>query len=138
VIGYWRLGARWAAAGAVAAAILAALVLGGWRAGWWFSNRNASLGYQQVQLGASNQDTLRTQITAKLAEVETITVQIAADPPLNSPLKAQRAAVAGIVCSDAAGISGVALPAQQAAWIARNCTAGILSSSSPLYVNGAP
>ena len=53
-------------------------------------------------------------------------------------LKAQRAAIAGIACSDAAQITGIPLPADQAQWVSANCSDGSVSPSSTLYVTGAP
>ena len=50
----------------------------------------------------------------------------------------QRAAVAGIACSDAAQITGVPLPTQQAQWVTANCSDGTVSPGSNLYVAGAP
>lgn len=116
------------------------LTLVGWRAGWWFAAQNATRQYQVTQNGTSNQETLRAQVTARLADVTTITAQIAAakDPAEVAALKAQRAAIAGIACSDAAQITGVPLPAQQAQWAAVNCSDGSVSPSSTLYVTGAP
>ncbi len=126
--------------------LLVAMALGigvtaiGWNAHWWFASRNATRQYQVTQNGVSNQDTLRAQITAKLADVSTITTQITAaqDPAEVSALKAQRAAIAGIACSDAAQVTEVPLPAQQAQWVSANCSAGSVSPGSSLYVSGAP
>lgn len=127
----------------VGLAVLAlALILGlvGWQAGWWFAAHNATRQAEITQNGYSNQTTLRQQVTAKLADVATITTQIAAtkDSGEVAALKAQRAAIAGIACSDAAQITGTPLPADQAAWVASNCSAGSVSPSSSLYVTGAP
>ena len=127
----------------VGLAVLAlALILGlvGWRAGWWFAAQNATRQYQVTQNGTSNQETLRAQVTAKLADVANVTSQIAAtkDSGEVAALKDQRAAIAGIVCSDAAQITGVPLPAGQAAWVKSNCSDGSVSPGSPLYVTGAP
>lgn len=122
----------------VAVGLIVTLVC--WRAGWWFAAQNATRQAQVTQNGYSNQTTLRQQVTSKLADVATITTQIAAknDPAEVSALKAQRAAIAGIVCSDAAQITGVPLPAQQAQWASINCSDGSVSPGSPLYVTGAP
>ena len=127
--------------------IIAILILGGlttlvcWQAGWWFAAHNATRQYEVTQNGVSNQDTLRAQITTQLAGVTSLTTQIAeagSDPAEVSALKAQRAAIAGIACSDAGQVSGVPLPAQQAQWVSTNCSAGSVSPGSPLYVTGAP
>jgi hypothetical protein len=117
------------------------LAFAGWQAGWWFTNHNAARQYQVTQNGVSNQDTLRAQVTAKLADVATITSQIAAagtSPAEVAALKDQRAAIAGIACADAAQITTIPLPAQQARWVTVNCQAGSVSPASPLNVTGAP
>ena len=123
------------------------LALGGgvtlvcWQAGWWFASHNATRQYRVIQNGVSNQDTLRAQITSQLGTVTTITTQIAEagnDSSEVSALKDQRAAVAGIACSDAAQITGVPLPTQQAQWVTANCSDGTVSPGSNLYVAGAP
>ena len=126
---------------------LAVLLVGGiatlvcWQAGWWFASHNATRQYQMIQNGDSNQSTLRAQITTQLGNVATITTQIAAtkgDAPEVSALEDQRMAVAGIACSDAAQVTGVPLPAQQAQWVSINCSGGSVSPSSNLYQVGAP
>lgn len=122
-------------------ALGAILTLVGWQVGWWFTAQNATRQYQVTQNGVSNQDTLRAQITDKLGTVTTITTQIAEagnDQAEVSALKAQRAAIAGIVCSDAAQITGVPLPAQQAQWVVTNCQDGAVSPGSSLYQAGTP
>jgi pyruvate dehydrogenase complex dehydrogenase (E1) component len=141
----YRETGRWF--GPVLVAGLAVLTIGiiltvvGWRVGWWFTAQNATRQYQVIQNGDSNQSTLRAQITSQVANVAMITTQIAAagnDPAEVSALKAQRAAVAGIACSDAAQITGVPLPAGQAQWVSVNCSDGTVSPGSPLYQAGAP
>jgi type V secretory pathway adhesin AidA len=128
-------------AGLAVLAIGLILTVVGWQAHWWFASHDATRQYQLTQNGTSNQDTLRAQITTQLANVATITTQIAAagsDPAEVSALKPQRAAVAGIACSDAAQITGVPIPAQQAQWVTVNCSDGSVSPGSTLYVTGAP
>jgi VCBS repeat-containing protein len=133
--GFWR----WFWIGVGALVLLGILIWGGWQAGWWFSNQNATRQNQQIQNGASNQETLRAQITDKIATVEQITVQIAAASKATAPaLKAQRAAVADLACGDAAQITGVPLRSQQATWVAQNCLNGSVSPQSPLYQSGVP
>lgn len=134
--GFWR----WFGTGVFALIVIGALILGGWQAGWWFSNQNVTRLNRQIQNGAPNQETLRAQITDKIGVVQQITVQI--ENPQNKPmaaaLRAQRASVAGIACADAAQITGVPLRGQQAAWVAANCEDGNVKPTSPLYVTGAP
>ena len=130
---------RWFWVGVSALILVAALILGGWAAGWWFTAQNATRNAELTQNGYSNQTTLRQQVTAQLAAVETITTQIAAnqsDRSLVAALDAQRMSVAGIVCSDAAEISGTPLPAPQAQWVSANCASGTVSPASPIYQAG--
>jgi hypothetical protein len=134
--GFWR----WFGVGVGALVLLGLLILGGWQAGWWFSNQNATRTNQQIQNGVSNQSTLRGQITSKIADVDAITVQIAdpANSPMKSALRAQRMAIAGLACSDATQITGVPLRSQQAQWVTRNCQAGAVRPGSPYYEAGTP
>ena len=126
---------------AVVFVIGVAVTFAGWRVHWWFAAQDATRQYQVTQNGTSNQDTLRAQVTSQLGTVATITTQIAAakgDQSEISALEDQRAAVATIACQDAAQISGVPLPAQQAQWVSINCSDGNVSPRSSLYMIGAP
>lgn len=136
----WRGFWRWSGIGLAALVLLGGLIVGGWQAGWWFTAHNATRQAQAIQNGYSNQSTLRSQVISKLADVTQVTAQIAAtkDPGEVAALKDQRAAIAGIACSDAAQVTGDPLPADQARWVAVNCSDGTVSPSSPLYVTGAP
>lgn len=136
---------RWLPATIVITVVV--VVLGGGLAyaghafGWWLSGQDATHQAENSQAGYANQTTLREQVTAKLADIEQMTTQIAAagsNKGLTTAVKAQRAATAGIVCSDAAQISGVPLPAGQAQWVAVNCQDGTVSPHSTYYVPGAP
>lgn len=126
--------------GLLALSIIAGVIIGGWQAGWWLRNQNTSREAHMIRNGYSNQQTLREQITQQIGNVDTITTQIAGthDPNLISALKAQRAAVAAIVCQDAAEVTGDPLPAQQAKWAAMNCQAGNVRPGSIYYQAGTP
>jgi len=134
--GFWR----WFGVGLFTLLVLAALILGGWAAGWWFTNQNIGREAHAIRNGYSNQQTLREQITAQIANVDTLTTQIAAskDRNLIAALKAQRASIAGIACQDAAGVTGDPLPAQQAQWVTANCAAGVVRPGSRFYQAGTP
>jgi uncharacterized protein HemX len=133
-------GFRWLPVLIVTMAVLAALILGGWRAGWWFSNQNAGREAHQIRNGYSNQQSLREQITQQIGNVQAVTTQIAAstDPGLVTALKAQRMAIAAIVCQDVSEVTGDPLPAQQATWAAANCQAGNVAPGSSSYQIGTP
>lgn len=125
-------------AGLAIIVLAAILTLVGWRIGWWFTAQNNTRQAQLTQNGYSNQTTLRSQVTEKLSEVASMTTQVdAASGQQAADLKAQRMAIANIVCGDAAQITGVPLPADQAAWVKSNCSDGSVSPGSPLFVTGA-
>lgn len=125
-------------AGLAIIVLAAILTLVGWRIGWWFTAQNNTRQAQLTQNGYSNQTTLRSQVTEKLSEVASMTTQAdAASGQQAADLKAQRMAIANIVCGDAAQITGVPLPADQAAWVKSNCSDGSVSPGSPLFVTGA-
>ncbi len=131
---------RWLWIGVGALVVLAVLILTGWQAGWWFSGQNATREAHLIRNGYSNQQTLREQITAQIANADTLTTQIAAthDRNLIAALTAQRASIAGIACQDAAGVTGDPLPAQQAQWVTANCAAGAVRPGSRYYQAGTP
>lgn len=132
--------ARWWWVGAGALAVLIAVITILWQVGWIFTNSDTNRQSHLNRSGYEYQQTLREQITAQIANTATLTTQIAAsaDPNLIAALKAQRMAVAGIACQDAAETTGDPLPAQQAQWVTANCQAGTVRPGSPLYQAGTP
>lgn len=132
---FWRW--LWAGIGALALAGVLTLIF--WQAGWWFRSQNTSREAHLIRNSYANQQTLREQVTAQIGNVATLTSQIAAthDQNLAAALTAQRAAVAAIVCQDAAEVTGDPLPASQATWVSANCEAGNVSPGSPYYQSGS-
>ncbi len=122
-------------AGLLALVLVAAIVLGGWEAGWWFAGQNVNRQSHILRNSYANQQTLRDQITQNIGNVLSISSQIAESPGAAAPLKAQRAAVVSIVCGDAAQVAGDPLNAEQAGFIAANCVAGSISPTSQYNVN---
>jgi hypothetical protein len=111
----------------LAAAIVTGIVLGGWQAGWWFAGQNAARDAHLVRNGYSNQQTLREQITNKIADAQAIGTQItevSGDAAETAALKAQQKALVNIVCQDADQVTGDPLPTDQAAYVADHCSAG--------------
>jgi hypothetical protein len=135
--GFWR----WFWVGVGALTLIGTLIWAGDEFGWWLSAQNATHQAQNTQNGYSNQATLRAQVTTQLATVYSLTTQIAeakGDQSLLTALEPQRMSVAGIVCADAAQVTGTPLPAQQAQWVTANCSGGTVSPNSPLYQQGQP
>jgi hypothetical protein len=137
----WRWFPAWVNALIIVFALIAGLTVAGHYLGWWLSAQDATHQAQNTQNGYANQTTLREQVTSKLADVDTLTTQIAAagtDTSLVTALKSQRMGIAEIVCGDAAQVSGTPLPADQAQWVTANCAAGAVSPASSLYQAGQP
>jgi hypothetical protein len=130
---------RWSGTALGALAVVALVVLGGWRAGWWFAGQNANRQAHIIREGYSNQQTLREQITQQIANVDSIGVQIAqsaGDQAEVSALESQRIAVVNIACGDAAEVTGDPLPSSQARWVRSNCSAGVIRPGSKLDQTG--
>ena len=130
ITNFWR----WLWVGVGALALLAVLILGGWQAGWWFSNHNINRQTQQIQNSDSNQRALVADITSQIATVESITVQMAgASGQQLADLHAQRLGVARVACGDAAQLSASdVLGGGVPQWIKANCLAGTVSPGSSL------
>jgi hypothetical protein len=108
-------------------ALIAAIVLGGWQLGWWFTAQNANRQAHVIRQGYSNQQSLREQITQKIGTVEDIGVQLdqpGLDPTTKAQLAAEEKAVLAIVCQDADEVTGDPFPADQAQFISANCLYG--------------
>lgn len=118
----------------VVIALLAGLVFGGWALGWWFRGENANREAHVIRQGYSNQQTLREEVTRKIGDVQTISVQIAqlgsTDLTTTQPLHAQRKAIVNIVCKDAEQITGDPLPTDQDQFVTANCKLGSISPDS--------
>jgi hypothetical protein len=135
----WRWFPAWVVVTFAVMVLVGGVILVGWQADWWFASHNATRQAEITQNGYSNQTTLRAQVTTNLATVYSLTTQIAeakGDSSLTAALEPQRMSIAGTVCADAEQVTGTPLPAQQAQWVAANCSAGTVSPASPLYVTG--
>ena len=119
----------------VTVVLIAAVTLAGWQIGWWFKNENANREAHLIRNGYSNQQTLREQVTKNIGDVLAIDTQIAqlgtSDPTTKAALSAQRKAIVGMVCQEAEQVSGDPLPSDQSQFVGVNCTAGVISPTSP-------
>lgn len=132
---------RWFWVGVAGLALIGGLIFAGHEFGWWLSAQNATHQAQNTQNGYANQTTIRQEVTRDFTTLTSIGVQVAAakgDASMVTELKTEQSATADKVCAEAAQVSGTPLPAQQAAWVTANCTAGTLSPNSTDYVPGAP
>ena len=121
--------------------VVAAIVVGGWQAGWWFTSQNVNREAHVFQQGYANQSAMRDEINRKLADVNQYTVQIR-----NPAYKAEKVSIeqsrsyaAMLVCGDAAQLNpGTQLPPDETQFIATNCLDGSLSPNSSLNVVTTP
>jgi hypothetical protein len=133
--GFWR----WFWVGVCCLALLGVLIWVGSAFGWWLSSQNATRQYQITQNGTSNQDTLRGQIGKGFQQITAEDVQVAqakaaGNTNLVGQIRVEEAAQAGVLCSDMEQVSGVPLPADQAAWNTLNCVNGTVAPASVYYI----
>ena len=106
-------------------AVLGGVILGGWQAGWWFTNQNVNREAHVIRNSYSNQQTLRDQITKGIGDVTDMDRQITqASGDNKTALTAQRRAIANQVCSEAEQVTGDELPSDQQDWVGTNCVMG--------------
>lgn len=124
VIGFWR----WFWVAVMAAVLLAVLVVGGWQAGWWFSNQNISRQFSQTVHSQQYQQALVDQMGQHLANIRGIAVTrsgIPADSPEQVTLRAQELGELSGFCAEAGRLTSQnpATPALMKI-VHANCSAG--------------
>lgn len=108
-----------------AAAVITAVVLGGWQAGWWFTQKNAERDAHVRRSTYGYQQTLRDNILKGISDVSDMDRQIAqAKGDDVTTLTAQRKAMANQVCGQAEQVTGDPLPSDQQSWVQSNCVMG--------------
>lgn len=109
-------------------ALIVAVVLGGWSAGWWFNGKNISIEAHQVRTGYEAQKTYRDQIQVDMTTVANIGVQIAtpANAGMKDALTAQRQAVVNEVCQLATNLTNSDVNPSESQFITTNCPEGTL------------
>lgn len=116
----------------LAVAVIGAVVLGGWAAGWWFKTENTQRNDQMYDQSYGRQQALKSNVTKNIALVYEITAQIdTSGPDMTAALTAQRKATVGMVCADAAKVNErTPLDRDQAKFVDDNCTAGVVDPQS--------
>lgn len=88
---------------------IAVVVVGGWRANWWFKEQNVERQAHIYRKSYANQERLREDAAEKIADVRAIEVQVAelggGEPAVAKPLEAQAEAIAEIACRDIAQVT---------------------------------
>ena len=122
-------------------ALLVALVLGGWQAGWWFKTQNTNRDATLRQQGVGNQSAMVSEIPRKIADVGRYTLQIEnpAYKDMASSIKQSRSYAAQLVCGDAAQLNSLTeLAHADQTWVLTNCVGGELSATSTYAVTSQP
>jgi len=126
-----RTARHWIVTGVIALALIAAVTVGGWQAGWWFKAHDATRQTQVTMDGLGYQTAETDDLNAQIANVvDTTTSMIGTSGAEYTALHAQRLGDARLACADASQIT--AIPADEAGWVTANCTAGTLNPASPL------
>lgn len=134
-VAFWK----WFWVGVAGLVLIGVLIWVGSAFGWWLSGQNATRQYQITQNGTSNQDTLRTNIDSGFQRITAEDVQVAqardtGNTSLVGQIRVEEASQAGVLCSDMEQVTGVPLPAGQAAWNSLNCVNGTVAPRSVYYI----
>lgn len=93
----------------LAVVLIAAVVVGGWRAGWWFKEQNVERQAHIYRKSYANQERLREDALEKVAAVRSIEVKVGELGPGEAgsaqELQAQASAIGSIACRDIAQVS---------------------------------
>jgi len=112
-------------------ALLAAIVLGGWQAGWWFKAQNVQRQAHINRTSYEAQKTYRDKIVSDQTVIATIDNQIVdstTTPEQKVALRAQRQAVVNEVCQVATNLTASDLSTVIVTFVNSNCPEGTLAS----------
>lgn len=62
--------------GLITLVMVAALVIGGWKAHWWFAQHNADNQAKVIQHGYANQSSLRDEITQDITKIDELNQEV--------------------------------------------------------------
>lgn len=106
-----------AAAALLALIVLAGVILGGWQAGWWFTQQNVNRRAHVYRSSFEAQQTLRDEITKKIANYQEVHIL--------SPGSAWEHGILNIICADADKVTTDPLPLDQQQFVQDNCQYGV-------------
>lgn len=109
-----------------------------WQLGFWFKEQGTNRNDQIYSQSYGAQEGLKESVSKNIALVLTESTQLDNVEPgsqSETDLKAQRIATLGMVCATAVKINpAVPLAAEQASFVATNCTMGVVSPTSAYRV----
>lgn len=116
-----------------ALAVVAAVVVGGWNAGWWFTTQNTNRYDRTVQQGYANQSALSAQVTAEFSYIAKEQADEQQTPGNKSFDQPQIITQAGQICQQLPQFApGYTIDPQWRSWEHANCADGALSTTSAL------
>ena len=108
ITGFWR----WFWVGLLGLALLLALILGGWRLGWWFTEQNVNRQAHVTQEGYANQQGQLAALDNDLTTITGIDVQLRTSPAAAEETRPRPSATASTSQPEASASSApVASPA---------------------------
>lgn len=114
--------------------VIAAIVIGGWQANWWFTQQNINRTTTAIEHGQGYQTSKTDDLNQQIGNVLNTTVSmLGTSGSERAGLHAQRLGDARLACADVSQI--VHVPADQAGWVKTNCLDGTLNPASPLLKN---
>lgn len=119
-----------AAAGVI---VIAAIVIGGWQAHWWFAQANVNRTDKVTQQGYANQSALQAMVSNEFSDITSEQAderQTPANKPFDQP---QIISTAGKICFQLPQFApGYSTDPQWRSWEHANCADGALSATSAL------
>ncbi len=112
-------------------ALIAAITVAGWQAGWWFKAQNVQKQAHINRTSYEAQKTYRDKIVSDQTVIATIDNQIvdsATTPEQKVALRAQRTAVVNEVCQVATNLTASDLSTVIVTFVTSNCPEGTLAS----------
>ena len=103
--------------------LLVGLIIGGWKAHWWFAQHNADNQAHVIQHGYANQSSLQAEITSDIQQVHQLKLE--ADNGGNaSDIATTQHSILEQICGDAAKLDAP-LQGDQGTFITDHCADGV-------------
>lgn len=115
-------------------ALVGIVIVGGWKAGWWFQTENTNRQAQLDKQGVGYQIPLQNQIGDEIGQVLALNRSLAVEmnnPTLVSLDASSRRGIVTRICQQAVQVNpATPLAADQAGFVAQNCYAGTIAPAS--------
>lgn len=123
----------WFVAVVAATAVVVTLIVGIWAGGWFFTDANTTRQAHNAQNNFGAQEGYITEVTNDIGVIDGIIASYPSDGAQRADDLARLRGYGNKACQAASLLTGsVSYPLSMHQWIARNCSAGALSPSSPI------